>query len=114
MFNIENLQNKNEIDFGWDDYNPRYSSKRETTKIKEVLVFNKKCNINFELLVDSIETLYYVDIGLFSYIVGEKELTVTFLYKDNELNKSKVEKIKNFLNKYEKKKIVTNQKIISL
>lgn len=120
MFNLEKIKNKKqELDYGFDfeEYSqvPSIKKAKKVNKIKDELTLFKRDKAQFTLLKDSIESFFYINGGeIFDYTIYDNRIEVKFFYIENDLNKEKVEKIKNFLNKYQKEKVFKNLKIISL
>lgn len=120
MFDLDKIKNrKQELDLGYDyEYPSRTRVKnreKKVNKIKDELTLFKRDKAHFNLLKDSVETLFYVNGGeIFNYTIYDNRIEIKFLYIENDLNKEKVLKIKNFLNKYQKQKIFENLKVISL
>tara|TARA_Y100000588_G_scaffold285295_1_gene302995 strand:+ start:5524 stop:5859 length:336 start_codon:yes stop_codon:yes gene_type:complete len=111
MFNLDKIQNKkHEMDSGFD-----YIPAEKKKKIIDELTLYKKDKIYFNVLKDSVETLFYANGGeIFNYTIYDNRIELKFSYIDSNLNREKAEKIKKFLNKYQKEKIFENLKIISL
>lgn len=121
MFNLDKIQNKKqELDFGYDfEVSSRSRIKqpkeKKINKIKDELTLFKRDKAHFNLLKDSVETLFYVNGGeIFNYTIYDNRIELKFFYIENDLNKEKAQKIKSFLNKYQKEKIFKNLKVISL
>ena len=118
MINIDKFNIKYEIGDFFGDFESENSKFNEIKPkfIQEVFIIEKKCKIHFEFFLDVLKTFEQSNEDIFSYKlkINRKEIFIKFYYEDNYTNKSRVEKIKDFFNKYKKKKITITQKIINI